>query len=245
MNFICDSSSLISLVETCNLDSLSFMKRKKKASFLVPPAVVYEIIENPLHIHRYAFAALRLKRALHEGMLEPFDAPGLAQKTREILQHANNIFSVNGTPLKILHPGEAECLAGYLDSQAKGIVVDEKTTRLLIESPQLLWDSLKTEFGNGVRISEASLNKLKDKLRGFSALRSTEIIAIAYENGYYSSFGEDETDAFHAAAYALRQAGCSITSHELADYEHWGHDNAVPKTDAPVVVPETLPEKTV
>lgn len=222
MNFICDSSSLISLVETCNLESLSFLKRKKKAAFLVPPAVVYEIIENPLHIHRYAFTALRLKRALQERMLEPFESKGLAQNTREILQHANNIFSVNGSPLKILHPGEAECLAGYQDSQAKGIVVDEKTTRLLIENPQLLFESLKNEFGNSVRISEASLNKLRDKVRSFSALRSTEIIAIAFENGYYSSFGDDETDAFHAAAYALRQAGCSITSHELSDYEHFG-----------------------
>ena len=219
MNFICDSSSLISLVETCNLSALNFLKEKKKASFLVPPAVVYEIIENPLHIHRYAFAALRLKRALREGVLQPFEIPALGQKTREILQFSNNIFSVNGAPLKILHPGEAECLAGYAATSASGIVVDEKTTRLLIESPQILLESLRDEYGNGVKVSQSSLNQLRQRIESFTALRSTEILAVAFENGYFEPFKEDEADAFHSATYALRQAGCSITSAELAEYE--------------------------
>ncbi|MBI5036459.1 hypothetical protein HZC09_03875 [Candidatus Micrarchaeota archaeon] len=219
MNFVCDSSSLISLVETCNLGTLSFLQKKKNARFLVPPAVVYEIVENPSHVNRHAFSALRLKKALSQGILAKYNSASLQKNTKELLVHANNLFSVNGKTLKILHPGEAECLAAYRETEAKAFIVDEKTTRLLLESPKLLLESLRNEYGGPVKVNGNTLEKLRRLLDGFVALRSTEIVGVAFQNGFFVDFGKDEQDAFHSVVYALREAGCSITSKELLDYQ--------------------------
>lgn len=219
MNFVCDSSTLIALAETGTLDALSFLKEKAGARFFVPPAVVFETVQRPEDITAFAFSAFKIERALQEGTLERTPSKRAPPKTKDILRHANNVFSVNGQALKVLHAGEAEALAAYEEMQSRAILVDEKTTRLFIEDPALLQQSLEQEYRGRVKRNDDALNSLKKMLNGMNCVRSTEILAVAFEKGYFGGFGRNEEKAFHAALYAVRKAGCSITTHELLEYQ--------------------------
>ncbi|MBI5225900.1 hypothetical protein HY994_01515 [Candidatus Micrarchaeota archaeon] len=219
MNFLCDSSTLIALAETGTLDVLAFLKEKAKARFFIPPAVIYETMEHPEQIQRFAFSAFKIDKALQDGILERIPSKRPPTKTSEILQYANSVFSVNGQALKVLQQGEAEALAAYDEMQAKGILVDEKTTRLFIEDAGILRQSLEYEYRGKVKVNQSALDNLKKRLQGIVAIRSTEILAIAYELGFFDSYGAKSDPAFHAALYAVRNAGCSITTRELLEYQ--------------------------
>jgi hypothetical protein len=219
MNFVCDSSTLIALAETGTLDALAFLKAKAGARFFVPPAVIFETIQRPEDITAFAFSAFKIERALEEGTLERTPGRRAPVRTKDVLRHSNNVFSVNRQPLKILHVGEAEALAAYGEMQAQAILVDEKTTRLFIEDPALLQQSLEHEYRGNVKRNADALDSLKKLLSGMNCIRSAEILAIAFEKGYFEPFGRNEEKAFHSALFAVRKAGCSITTHELLEYQ--------------------------
>lgn len=216
--FVCDSSSLISLSETCNIDALRFLKASG-ARFVVPPSVRDEIVTRPLQIRRLAFSAMRLRKLIYDKILEVVELPNLERECQTILALANKVINVGGRPLTILQEGEVECLALMKLKGFKNLVVDEKTARLLLESPQTLFDALQSEFDEEVTIDQTALGAFKKGLEGASVLRSAEIIAVSADKGFFKEYGSAARDALSASLYALQNAGCSISTQELGDYE--------------------------
>ncbi|HLC37912.1 MAG TPA: hypothetical protein VJI71_00480, partial [Candidatus Norongarragalinales archaeon] len=201
---VCDSSSLISLSESCNLGVLSFLKQKFGVDFVIPPFVQKEIVERPSRVGKFAFSAARLKHLLTERTLRVASVPSLSFETRKILSTANSLF-YHQKPLTILQQGEAECLALLKPLNAKALVIDEKTTRLLVEDPQKLFSIMLSEH-DAVKATEQNLGFFKKEFP-YPNLRSTELLAFAAENGFFESYGSDENDIFHSAVYALRYSG--------------------------------------
>ncbi len=216
--FVCDSSSLISLSEICNIDALHFLKASG-ARFIIPPSVRDEIVTRPLQVRRLAFSAMRLRKLIYDNVLEVVEPPNLERECQNILAQANTVLRVGGKPLTILQEGEVECLALMKLKGFKNFVVDEKTTRLLFESPKTLLDALQTEFVEEVSMDENALANFKKGLEGASVLRSTEIIAVSAAKGFFKDYGSAAREAFIASLYALQNAGCSISTRELDDYE--------------------------
>ncbi|OIO26648.1 hypothetical protein COU38_03785 [Candidatus Micrarchaeota archaeon CG10_big_fil_rev_8_21_14_0_10_54_18] len=215
---ICDASSVISLSETCNINALQYLKDNAGTAFIIPPAVQKELIESPLHIKHYWFSALRMRRLINAGTLRTVSPPNLRKETRRLDSLANNVFKVGRRPLKILHQGELECLALASSVNAAALLVDEKTTRLLVENPNLLLESIQGEQKNKVYVNQKHLRAFR-KNAYYPVIRSTEVIAVAAEQGFYRDYGVDEAEAARAAMHALRHAGCSITHRELDEYE--------------------------
>ncbi len=215
---VCDSSPLISFSDTCNIGALRFLK-SRGARFVVPPGVRAEIVSNPMHIRKYQFSAVRLKQTLDSGVLELATIPDLAQKTSEVLEAANGIFAANGKTLKIVHEGEAECIALFEGVGAKALLIDEKTTRLLIENPYKLAELMEGEYGSKIAVDDGNLALFRKMTRNLFVLRSSEALAVAAKRGFFKEYGESENEAFHSALYALKESGCSITSGELDEYE--------------------------
>ena len=215
---VCDSSTLISLSDTCNIECLYFLRNNSSASFLIPPSVYNEIITCPLHIPRFEFSAVRLRKALEDGAFHQVTAPQIEQATREIMSAANKCFRLNGKPLSLLHEGEAQCLAAYNAAGAAALAIDEKTTRLLIEDPFKLLQALKEEYRGHLSVDESALATFTEKTRGMTIIRSAEIIAVAAQKGFFQEYKAFENQAFHSALNALRRAGCSMTQNELEEY---------------------------
>jgi hypothetical protein len=211
-----DSSTLISFSESCLVGSLPFLKEKTGARFLITPEVRNEIVSRPLHVSQHAFSALRLRKLLDDGVLEVAEPPeGLA---RELLSIANSLFIIRGGPVEILQAGEAECVALLAAKGAGAIAVDEKTTRLLLEDPNLMLDKIRMEFRSKVEINGERLREWRKTAGAATVLRSSELLAIAAEKGYFKDFGKSEGEVLHAALFSLRSAGCSLTGRELGEY---------------------------
>ncbi len=216
---VCDSSSLISLSDTCNIDVFRFL-RGHGGEFAIPPAVEEEIVGHPSQLKQYAFSAVRLRKLVEDGIVRT-DAPSrLASEKQSIESAANTAIRVDGKPLQLIHSGEAECLAllKLSSEKQKTLLVDEKTVRLLLESPNKLVERLRGEYEGRVEIDNAAMNSFGAGLERVTVVRSTELVAVAASLGFFADYGQLAGDAARTALGALQLAGCSISSDELRDY---------------------------
>lgn len=216
---VCDASSLISLMDTCASGVLPFLKQNAGALFSIPPGVYSELVSHPLGIKRYGYSAVRLRRLVEQGTLEVQTPAGLEARTQEVLGLANSSFFVEGRPLKLLHEGEAECIASLKGARRAMLLIDEKTARLLLEDEKRFRDLIQAEYQRKVTVNDTSLARLRELAGEVLAVRSTELVALAAKRGFFKEFGSEELEAFHACLYALRYAGCSISAEELLEYE--------------------------
>ncbi|MDD5317595.1 MAG: hypothetical protein PHF51_02560 [Candidatus ainarchaeum sp.] len=224
----CDSSSLISLADCCLLPILAHLKPcfaeegdgggRARGEFLISREVKRECIDQPLKLKSHTLPAVRLELALNDGLISVADARNLGGRTEEVLWVANNIFFENDKPVPIMHAGEAETLALALELGLKNIMIDERTLRFLVEKPEALRSHMAGEFRRDIRVNEKYLDRFRRTCAGLSLFRSSELVIIAFERGYFRRFGRLETRALEAALYGVKFAGCSISFEEIGEY---------------------------
>jgi len=216
-SIVCDSSSLISLTDSCFIHVIYFLKKKYGGRFIIPLSVEKECVERPLYIKNYALHAIRIKRAIAEGMMDVVEATPEKQ-AEEIRFIANSIFHVEGTPLRLLHAGEADVLSLAIELGVDNILMDERTARMLVEAPESLRQHLEHELGKQIGINEDSLSAFSRATRKLRFFRSTELILLAHELGYFADYGELEREAVEASLYKLKYSGCAIGFGEIGEY---------------------------
>jgi predicted nucleic acid-binding protein len=211
---ICDSSSLIALSNNCLLDVLKFFS-SKEVDFVIPKAVSKEIIYRPLSIQMkaYQFSAMRLKRVVDEGVLIEVDA-GLTEETKMLVEAANKIFFSRGRPIHILDPGEIEMLILAKRLNADALLVDERTFRLMIEAPFRLKEHLEDELGTAVMINEKNYNYFQSFVSNIPVIRSVELLAVAYEEGFFDNYKEKKK-VLEAVLYAMKYSGCAVSFSDI------------------------------
>ncbi|VVB99247.1 Uncharacterised protein [uncultured archaeon] len=216
-SMICDSSSLISLTDSCFVHVLYFLKRKFKGNFIIPPSVEYECVAHPMTMKMHAIHAIRLKRAINEGIVEIVDMP-MAERVQEIKWIANSIFYASGTPLRLLQAGETEMLALSSLLDVPNLLIDERTTRVLSEDPDSLRKHLEEEFRRPITVNEENLSAFQRLTRNMRFFRSSELLLLAYEKGYFDDYGKLSKDAIEASLYKLKYAGCAVGMGEIEEY---------------------------
>ena len=218
-SIVCDASSLISLTDSCFVHVVYFLKKKYSGRFIIPPSVEKECVEQPMQIRNYALHAIRLKRAIAEGMIDVVDAkPGAINGAEEIRFAANNLFYSSGTPIRLLHQGESDVISLALDLGVDNLLMDERTARMLVEDPESLRQHLEHELGRPVTINEDNMAQFSRATRRLRFFRSSELILLAYEKGYFSDYGDLERAAVEASLYKLKYAGCAIGFGEIGEY---------------------------
>ena len=163
-----------------------------------------------------ALHALRIKRAINDGMILVSSAQH--NKTEEIMQLANSIFFADTKPIRLLHDGEAEVLALALELGVSNILVDERTTRMLVEDAESLRLHLVREFNCEITTDEAKLSEFTRTFSKTRFFRSCELLLLAYEKGYFEDYKELERDAIEASLYRLKYAGCAVGFGEIEKY---------------------------
>ena len=113
---IFDAGTLISLSMAGLLEVLEKLKKNFDGYFLITPKVKEETIDNPIKIKRFELEALRAKILLEKKVIEMPEALGidekiLRDKANEILEMTNSFFKSSEGNVKIMHLGEASCLA--------------------------------------------------------------------------------------------------------------------------------------
>jgi len=220
---VCDAGSLISLTGSCLAELLYFFKEKYSLNFVMPPAVEEETVSYPLrkNIKKYMFSAIRIKDAIDDGVIEIIRPENIDKERERVMHAANNIFYARGKPIKLIQPGETEMLILAKEIGAQNILLDERTMRLLVEAPFSLKDHMEQEFGVNLMINKSNLSSLSDYTSDMNAFRSSELVMLAYENGFFKKFQNLERQALEAALYRIKFSGCSIRFDEISSYLRW------------------------
>lgn len=209
---MCDSSSLLALIQTGLIDVLTYLK---DIEFIMPDEVLKETVENALKNPKYTLSGLRVKEQVDSGTIKVIEI--INEEAKIIIDNANKIFTVSGINLEILQQGEAEAMLALQKNYANSMLVDERTARKLCENIQDLTNVLKSEYEEKLSTHLEYTDYFK-QFKKYCILRSTELIALAASKGYFKKFKENEEKAFTSALYSLRNYGCSISDSELKEY---------------------------
>ncbi len=217
---IFDSGPIISLSMNNLFWVLPRLKEKFKGKFYITPSVKKEIIDNPLSSKKFKFEALQVLKEYKDNVLELFDKPTLRQKTMDLLDLSNNLFYAHGKNINIVQYAEIEVLIAALISSADAIIIDERTTRLLIENPEKLREILQKKLHTTVSINRNNLVRFKGLTRKIKVIRSTELVMIAYEKGlldkYILNIQNPRKNLLDGLLWGLKLNGCSISGDEIS-----------------------------
>ena len=211
-----DAGPIISLTMNGLLYVLEKLKKEFDGDFIITPRVKEEIIDKPLKIKKYEFEGIRVNDLLDRGVLklssEVISNNQLEAETRKIMDLANNSLKTLNENVHLIHDAEASCLAfSRLCNCDSLIVIDERTTRVLIEAPENLKKIMEKKLHAIVNID---LNKLK-VLGDFRFIRSSELLYIAYEKNLLNL--KKDKILLDALLYSVKYSGTSISSREIEE----------------------------
>ena len=217
---VVDSSSLISLSSSCLFDLIGELS-KLGIRFVVSKTVAEESVYNPLRIKRFELNALRIDRGISKGWLH---VAKLNRKDRiylqKIMENANTCFFSNRGHIKIIHEGEAEALVLANKMNAKALVIDERTLRMLIEDPFGLRALLQRRRKEKIRMNPEQAKFFRKEFKHLVIVRSAELVAFAYEKGILQKLLGKTRYALEGALYSLKYSGCSLSSEEINRFLH-------------------------
>ena len=219
MKIVFDSSSLITMSQTCISKFLTDLKQKTSAEFFISPIVFKEIVSNPMGIKRFELNAVRLKELIEKKVIVVMELDRNAKElSSKIDLLANSTFCVKNKPVKIMHAGEIETLALVNQLQADFLAVDERTTRMLMENPFSLKTAMEGKYNSKVIENKQNILEMKNLFFQCSVIRSTELIALAFEMDALAGELEKTKQGLEAALYAAKFSGCSVSISEIQEF---------------------------
>jgi len=216
---IFDAGGLISLSMNGLLDELQKLKGIFNGDFLITEQVESEVIGKPIKIKYFEFEALRIQQLIEEKVLKRADSYGVSNsliksKTEEIMNIANGLFMSSNNKMNIMQLGEASCLALSKILSEKGIenviVLDERTTRMLVEKPENLKELLERKLHTNIALVKKDFNYFK----GFKIIRSAELMYVAWKKNLIDV---KKGNVLGSLLYALKSKGCSISEEEISE----------------------------
>ena len=216
---LCDSSTLISLTASCLEGLIYFFKDKHGVHTMIPRSVQKETVDTPLSLatKEYCFSAIRIKEMINDGVVEVVN-DDVSAETNKMMDIANKVFYAHGSPVTLMHTGETEMLALAKKLEVTSILIDERTTRILIDDPNSMTQHLQDEFRTSIMVNRQNLAQLAGIVRGMDVIRSTELAFVGYDKGFFDHFDALKNQAAEAALYKLKYAGCAISFKEIEQY---------------------------
>ena len=221
---IFDSGALISLTMAGLIPELEGLKKSFSGKFVITRQVKKELVDKPMTIKRFELEAIKIQHLIDGGILELPEAFGIGdseiqEEMNFFLDLANNTFTTQKGPVKLIHFGESSCLALSKILSKKGveniIAVDERTTRLLAEKPENLRKLMEKKLHMPISVKKENYKFFEN----FKIIRSTELIYVAYKKGIIRFKKGDVLDAL---LYALKFNGAAISGDEIREIKKIG-----------------------
>ena len=223
-SIVFDSGPIISLSLNNMLWTLKPLRERFKGKFLISKGVQNEIVNRPMGSRKYKFEALQVSEVIREGILEVVDNERLQGVTLDLLNKANSLFSCKGENIQIVHHGEMSSLALALEIDASAFVVDERTTRLLIENPYMLMKILSNRLHAKIEVNKTAFDDLRSRLGKLRVIRSVEMGTVAFKPGLLDRYLPDKLFQSNpklvlldSVLWSLKLNGCSISEDEIED----------------------------
>ncbi|MCX8194417.1 MAG: hypothetical protein N3G19_03630 [Candidatus Pacearchaeota archaeon] len=209
---IFDSGAIITLALNDLLFTLEHLKLAFGGEFFITELVKKELIDVPLKTKKFALEALMIKSLINKKIFKIVPENELKKETEKILNIANSTYFANNEKMRIIHEGEASCLALYnlIDAEKKAVVVDERTTRMLCEAPENLHKLFESKLHREIKANIENYKFFKD----IKIIRTSELCWIAYKKRIIN-LPALPPEAIRALLYALKYKGCAISSSEI------------------------------
>jgi len=213
---IFDAGPLINFAMNGLLPLLKKIKQEFNGEFLITKEVKREVIDYPESTKRFELEAIQIKELFNEKIIKHADiteqeVDNLRQKREQIMSIANNTFFANNKPIHLLDKGECAALAlAIIINQPSVLVIDERTTRMLIENPDNLKKLLQKKLHTNINVKKENFTFFKD----FKVIRSTELAYIAHKKNIIEL---KDPKAYEAILYGLKYKGCSISEEEIEE----------------------------
>jgi len=217
---IFDSSTIITLALNNLLWILKPLKEKYKGEFYITQEIKEEIIDVPIKIKKFKLEAIQIQEIIDQGIFKIYPEH-IQEKEQKLKNLANQIFFVKGQFMPIIDRGELSALVLAKEINADGVLIDERTTRLIIENPELLANIFRHKLHTKIKINEKNLQQFSEDYSNLKVFRSTELNLIAYELGildkYTKSKTIDKKEMIEGIIWGMRFKGCSISDDEISE----------------------------
>lgn len=218
-SIVFDAGPIISLAMNDLLWLLEPLKKRLRGGFYISKAIKKEIVDKPLSTKRFKFEALKVLHYIDNGTISIVDDKEIRKKTEFLLELANSSFIAHSQPINIVHYGEMSGISTAIFNNSDAYVVDERTTRTLIENPNKLKNILRYTLHIDIKIN---YNKLKEfqKLTGnIKIIRSVELVTIAYELGlldkYLTNIQNPRKTLLESVLWGVKLNGCAVSKREI------------------------------
>lgn len=232
-SLIFDAGPVISMTTNNLLWVLDYLKVIFNGDFYIPQAVKGELVDKPLASKKFKFEALQVRFRIKKGVLTVIDTHQIRALAEELLDLANHTFKIRGNWIRIVQYAEMEMLASAIVLNASAVVVDERTTRLLVEDSHALASMLHKHMRGKVSINKKNLDRVLKWVKGVKILRSVELVMIAYEKGILDKYLFDDKNSkktlIESLLWGVKLHGCAISRREIGeiiDVEIKGEDTA-------------------
>lgn len=217
-----DTGPIISLATNNLLWILKPLKEKLGGEFYITEKVKEELIDRALSIRRFEFEAMQISQLINDGIIKIVKNKDIKRLSNKLIELANHSFKAKGNWVKIVSLPEIEALAADALFDADATVVDERTTRLLIENSPNLTKLMEFRLHCKVEPNKDNIREFKKILKNIRIIRSTELVTIAYKLGLLNSYLPSNKVAknprkrlLNAALWAVKVRGCSISKKEI------------------------------
>jgi len=216
---IFDTGPIITLTLNNLLWILEPLKKKSGSRFMIPGAVKKELVDRPLKIKRFKFEAMQTMQYLKDNTIEVVNNRQTEELTSELLELANHCFKAKGEWIKLVHYAEINALALAITEKAAAFIIDERTTRMLIEDPEKLKNIMNHKLKTRISINKDYLKRFHQKVKGIRMLRSVELVTIGYEIGlldkYLPDMPEPRKNLLDSVLWGVKLHGCSVSKREI------------------------------
>ncbi|MCD4771153.1 hypothetical protein K8R30_01920 [archaeon] len=213
-----DAGPIISLTLNGMLPVIEKLKKVFGGEFILTPDVRREIVERPMKIKKFKLEALQVTDLIEKGIFklsgDIVSDQKLGKEMKKVLKNANGVLksTATGEKIKIIHDGEASCLAFVNLCKADAvIVIDERTTRMLTEAPENLETMMERKLHTPLDPNLSLLEGMKN----FKFIRSAELLYIAYKKDLIGV--KKEKELLDALLYGVKFKGCAISSGEIEE----------------------------
>ena len=217
----CDAGPIISLSMNNLLWLLKELK-KKNVSFCIGPDVKGEMFDRPINIRRFELKAIQVLDLISEGVISVVKVDNALKN--ELNNLANSIFYAYKKAIPIVHSGELETLAMYIEKSHQAMLLDERTMRLLIEAPVQLKTILSSKLHTKIKINYDSLDKFQSIAKDVKIIRSAELVTSAYSQGLFNGYIQENQQTvlpdikeriIDGLLWGVKLSGCSISESEI------------------------------